>query len=276
MLFLCLLLFVPMFASMVSADQAANKPIPEVLTGRTSDASMSGFGSNISKEALTLMCLPGYFMPNVEPTSSVFSGLQGKSIQTFMLTSNPSPIQVYVVCDAEMKTRMEINLKHPVTWDDVYMWAWNILEGGDDPFWSYYGIDFNMFRYSNWISPAQPFNQLLYTVQSAKPKPADCDIEVLMTGRNDGPILGMCEGWPTQPGQKFPNTFLMTVNTWFVMPPYPSANNWQHEASHLFHAPDHNPGLFDFDIMSYFWSWTYRNWCGTCVTAMTPNLHRFD
>ncbi len=203
--------------------------------------------------------LPGYVTPNIE--SRVNDGSPDS------LLTIPQTVEAYVVCDDDMKSWYETLMSHSVTWDDVYMWAWNILEGGDDFFWPQYEIEYNMGagHYTNWSSTnSGDLAQLFNEGRNNFPKPSDCDVRVFMTGQLTGNIYGLGE----TPG----NAFIIRVRepgSW------PVANLWQHEASHNYNAPNHDPGLFDWCIMSYIWGPSTRDWCSSCHSTIYENRFRF-
>jgi hypothetical protein len=203
--------------------------------------------------------IPGHVTPNIE------SRADGESQES--LLTIPQTVEAYVVCDDDMKLWYETLVGHSVTWDDVYMWAWNILEGGDDPFWPQYEIEYNMGagHYTNWYSTNYGnLYQIFDEGRTNFPKPSDCDVRVFMTGQLTGNIYGL--------GEKPGNAFIIRVRE---TGSWPLANLWQHEASHNYDAPDHDPGLFDWCVMSYTWGpWT-RDWCGSCHSTIYTNRYRF-
>jgi len=212
--------------------------------------------------------LPGFATPNIESKPDCKSqSMQSKSTQYTMLSSGPEEVQAWVVCDDDMKSWYEELVGHSVTWDDVFMWAWNILEGGDDPFWPEFEIEYTMGagHYTSWISTnSGNIYQLFDEGRSNHPKPGDCDVGIYMTGQVTGDYLGLSE----QGG----DDFIIRVRDTGIMP---LANLWQHEASHNFGAPDHNPGWFDFCIMSYTWAFYVRSWCGSCHSTIYSNRFHF-
>jgi hypothetical protein len=183
------------------------------------------------------------------------------------LLSTPETVQAYVIVDDAMKAWYEYLVGHTVTWDDVYMWAYNILENGDDPFWSQYEIDYNMHDYTHWhsteaTSMAAIFNEGRNTIS----KPSDCDVRIFLTGQHPNPLVD-ANGIGERPG----NAFILTVRE----PTCPVANLWQHEASHNYDVIDHDPGLLDVCVMSYAWIRLTRDWCSSSYTTLYSNRFHF-
>jgi hypothetical protein len=181
------------------------------------------------------------------------------------LLSTPQTVQAYVVVDNAAKLWLEYIQGHPVTWDDVYMWAYTILEGGDDPFWPQYGIDYNMLHYTNWSSTDTTSLATLFDEgRNSFPMPSDCDVRIFMTGRPTGADNGKSE--------VLGSAFIMKVRQPGM---WPLANLWQHDASHNYYAPDHIDGLLDYCVMSYTWGPSTRDWCSSCYTTMYSNRLHF-
>lgn len=176
-----------------------------------------------------------------------------------------------IVVDDDMKAHYEAIIGTTVTWNAVYEWANNILEGGDDPFWSWFEIDFVTREYRQWNSPSNTLLNLLSLGQQAFPKPAGIDVTVIMTGQIEGGLTPPL-GWSEVLGDAF---VMSTRAANYLMPLF---NLWQHEASHLYGAPDHADfwsALWTVCIMSYIWAPATRSWCSGCSSTIYSNRLRF-
>jgi hypothetical protein len=173
-----------------------------------------------------------------------------------------------IIVDDDMKAHYEAIIGTSVTWSDVYEWANNILEAGDDPFDSEFDIPFITVEYRQWNSPAGTAEQLLAWGQQAFPKPSHIDVTVIMTGQDLFPVGGVAE--------RMGDAFLISTKAGNYL--MPLANLWQHEASHLYDAPDHADfweALFTYCIMSYIWALVTRSWHSDCWQTIYENRFRF-
>jgi hypothetical protein len=191
-----LVLFIAMatLPSMAQASTVLDLEIPEVVSEESVSAKIAGLcvepaGSfeippevkaTMSKEELyALQAIPGYFKPQ---QVSVPGGQQ-------MLLTNPQPVKAVVCVDEEMRAVLADRLWLPyesVSWEQVYDWAGNILEGGDDYLEIPFGIDIQMTISTHWDTPDNlDIYGLLYLIDDVDPRDVGCDIIVLMTGQPD-------------------------------------------------------------------------------------------
>ncbi len=188
--------------------------------------------------------------------------LQSKSMPPSMLDGDPPvTVSARVVTDDDLLSLYQSIVGYPANWYQmINYWVSQIVEDGDDPFESGFTIDFT-FVYSTWTSPDTGGNlaELFYAALEECPKPATYDVAIYITGQYTNDALGWC--WPDG------NAFIMTANTAYV----PLANLWQHEASHLFYAPDH----LEYCIMSYYWAPQTRYWCAGCEGTINGNRLRY-
>jgi hypothetical protein len=257
LLFLCLALTVPSIAQSQPTQataQTGNQATEKIYSSpsRLLNYTQMPYNATLYAELM----LPGYYTPQEHVPS--------KS----MLLSDPAPVEAYVVCDDDMFTQMQEiywwRFWQPVTWDEVYMWAWNILEGGDDPFETNFQIDFKMEagHYTNWDSAPGTLYQLYYwgigNFSSAQ-ESTGCQVLVIMSGQSD-PDAG---GWGGG------DTFIIgTRNS-------PQANLVQHEASHLYGCPDHTVPPEPNCVMSYDYTYSTRAWCASCTATISANRYTF-
>jgi len=206
-----------------------------------------------------LLAFPGYVMVREE---SIPRDGEVKVTQT------SAPVDTMIIVDDDAKSYMEAFFHTPIPWSAVYDWAYNLLEGGDDPFNDWFSIDFVASQYRSWNSPSGSLTQLLQWGQQAFPKPVGIDVTFILTGQNTLPEGGRSE--------VLGDAFIMSA--WAGYYGNPLVNVWQHEASHLYHAPDHSDwwsAITTVCIMSYFWCPYTRNWCGGCSSEITSHKYRF-
>jgi len=184
-------------------------------------------------------------------------------VPTTSCTDDDPIVYTVVVVDDTMKQMMEGILQRSCTWSEVKDWAYNILEAGDDPFFSTFSINFYIVKYWCWEIGRQSLLDELYMAQKTFwplcPDWYDC--MVIMSGNMDGLTIG----WSELLG----DAFIMCVGFFGI----PLANVFQHEASHLYDANDHKgwSALFTWCIMSYMWSALTRSWCGGCKDKINSN-----
>jgi hypothetical protein len=259
------LLFSPALAVTTSSEQQNVQQNSQDITDAI-DA-IDYFDTNMTTEeilAATGMTLESFYSIPGHVSFNVESRDLDKSQNS--LLSTPQTVQVYVVVDEDAKLWYEYIQGHLVTWDDVYMWAYNILEGGDDFFWPQYEIDYNMHAYTNWDSPDSTSLSVIFEEgKNTITKPSDCDVRFFITGHNTD-MLG-----PRGISEMLGDDFIIKVRD----PTVPMANLFQHEASHNYGAPDHDPGLLDWCVQSYAWIQSTRDWCSSCHTTMYSNRFHF-
>jgi len=183
-------------------------------------------------------------------------------------TPMPAPVYTMIIIDDDAETYIEHAMSKfgPVdfSWNDLCNWANRILEDGDDPFESLFNINFVASQYQYWYSPSGSLADLLYEGQNAFPKPAGIDVTFILTGQAEGTIAGRSD---------CNDAFIVTATAAAAF--CPLVNVWQHEASHLYNCPDHDPGFFTWCIMSYTWGMVTRNWCNECTLQIACNKYRF-
>lgn len=184
-----------------------------------------------------------------------------------MLLTNPQPVKAVVIVDEEYREVLARVVYHTtpeyVPWEWVYNHAQNILEGGDDPLESGFGIDIQQTIATNWESPDNlGLHGLLYLIDDVDPTGVGCDIMVLMTGQDDPNYDGVA--W--------------CLGRHFVMEPFAGMpmNLFQHEVTHLFGPLDHGWDWGIYCIMSYAYVWVTRGYCGPCTTNINQHRFRFD
>ena len=226
--------------------------------------------SKTKEEILRLQCFPGYFTPNQQVESELFD----VNYQ----------IPTIVIIDDEMLQYYVMMYGWGAHWLGCCMWAYNILDGGDDYLESPYDIDFEMagawetsFYY--WESPGGVYydgpDGLLEQIDDCPPEWGGADVMILMSGQYGGPgdnggeIIGLANGMFYHGGQHF------VINACY---PWQSASNtFQHEASHLFDCSDHDePGDLTYCIMSYTYVAVYNGYCTGCDTQLSLNSGRFN
>lgn len=218
----------------------------------------------MSKEELyQLQAIPGYFTPKQVSVQQIN--------RHQLLQNNPQPVKAVVVVDEEMREELSKRLNlwpNLCSWDQVYNWAWNILEGGDDYLEIPFAIDIQLEIATNWETPDDwNYYDLLYAIDDVDPRGVGCDILLLITAQQHPGIDGLAWGLDGPYGGRH---FVMDCTV--SLP----ANCFQHEASHLFGAPDHGYDLFTFCIMSYIWTYWTRGYCSGCTAIINSNKFRYD
>lgn len=220
--------------------------------------------TNMSKaEIYELQRVPGYYTP------------RQISAQKSILLNNPQPILAVVIVDDEMREQRanQLGYSNPedCPWSEVYAWAYNILESGDDALETNYGIDIQLTIASNWETPDNlDYYALLYLIDDIDPRTVGCDILMLMTGQQMWGIDGLAWIYGTPGAPMDARHFLMDCTV--SLP----ANLFQHESSHLFGCLDHGWDPFNLCCMSSAYLYFTRGWCGGCQTILTANRARYD
>ncbi len=220
------------------------------------------------EDRLSSACFPGYFTPNQISVQSDSNEEGGQ-----MLLDSVDPIKTILILDEEMVSYYASIDPWNANWLLCCMWADNVLEGGDDYLEVPYGIDFQTeWDYiSYWDSPDyMDYSHLLDEIDGVDPNGVGCDVIVLMSGQYGGSSGGhQILGVANQPGAHF--VMDITIGSW----PYPVANLFQHEASHLFDCSDH---YWDqtYCIMSYTYQFQYRGYCTGCDTQLELNADQFN
>lgn len=172
-----------------------------------------------------------------------------------------------IIVDDDMKSYYESIDGWSVSWSEIYDWAGNILETGDDPFWSSFEIDFVTKEYRQWNSPSSTLLSLLSLGQQAFPKPAGIDMTVIMTGQIKRGI-----SLPLSWAELLGDAFIMTVRAADYL--VPVANVLQHEASHLYGTLDQSDwwsALTTWCIMSCIWMPVTKSWHSDCSSTIYLN-----
>lgn len=181
-------------------------------------------------------------------------------------------IYVLIVVDDIMKWTLELLRMRPCSWTEVEEWAHDIFEGGVAPFESDFGIgNFYHVETEFWVPGTMGLLDELDEAQTTfnwpDAYPAHYDCMVIMSGNIDGTIAGWAE--------RLGDAFIMSVKAVFLG--MPLVNLFQHEASHLYGAWDHEgwDGVTTWCIMSYMWGGVTRSWCGGCTDIISANKHHF-
>ncbi len=221
------------------------------------------------QERRTLACFPGYYTPN---QISARDGISDGSVQMLLEDTN-YPIPTIIIVDDEMLSHYVAANPWTATWLGLCIWADNVLEGGDDYLESPYDIDFqtdwNYICY--WESPDyMDYYGLLNEIDNVDPTGVGCDVMVLESGQNGGSGGGgTITGLANMNGRHF--VMNACLEEWGI----PSANIFQHEASHLFDCSDHGWDQ-TYCIMSYTYMTSYRGYCTGCDTQLYLNAGRFN
>jgi len=150
---------------------------------------------------------------------------------------------------------------------NAFEWAINILEAGDDPFWSSFNIDFVASDIRYWESPnTTPVDiySLMAWVMTTFPTPSGIDVRYVLTGQNTWPFGGLC----------YDDTFI--ISAWAAILNFqPLQNLWQHEASHLYHVGDHAITDFTPCVMNYWYPFL-AFWCSGCSSTIYANRFHLD
>jgi hypothetical protein len=258
-MFLCLLLIVPSIAISQATFSSENRIITEKIHVTPSLKADRDFTYLPYNETLYAeLMLPGYYTP------------QDWTAPDSVLLTDPVPVQAYVICDDDMFTHMQEiywwRWWQPVTWDEVFMWAWNILEGGDDPLETNFQIDFRMEagHYTSWNSPStNSLNDIFWWANETFTDDminASCDVLVVMSGISDSSVVGL-------------NLYEeLALRTRYE----PQANTFQHEASHFYNCPDNQCSAGSHCIMTYTYFWQqHRDWCSDCTSRISTARYRF-
>jgi len=203
------------------------------------------------------MLLPGYYTPQ-KPASSE---------KTMLLRDAPSPVRVVAVCDDDMFSYMQSiywwRFWQPVTWSEVFQWAGNIVEDGDDAYENEYQLDFQTPLFYSWTSAPGTLYQLREWGWGNYSQVLDYfgyEILAIFSGQSD-PNYG---GWGG--GQCL---IAGVYNS-------PIANLFQHEAGHIFYCPQHEPPNTPWCCMSIDHCYQTREWCSECNDVLIDSVHRFD
>jgi len=221
--------------------------------------------AKMSKEEIyALQAVPGYFKPQ-----------QVSVPQSLLEQGDPQPVKAVVIVDEEMRGYLAwltygYWIPELVSWEEVYDWAWNILEGGDDFLEILFGIDMQMVINTNWETPdGWNYHDLLYAIDDVDPRGVGCDILILITGQQDWGLDGLA--WCPCPGTPMEGRhFVMDCTVGLT------ANLFQHEATHLFGPHDHGWNPLIPCIMSYYWTWQLRIYCSACTTNIDQHRFRYD
>jgi hypothetical protein len=209
----------------------------------------SDIKASMTKDELyELQALPGYFTPQ---QTSISNNQQ-------LREQDPQPVKAIVCVDEDMKYYMAVLFEVPpeiITWEDVYNWAENILEGGDDYLEIPFAIDIQAEIFVNWNTPANyDYSDMLSALGTVDPTGVGCDILLLMTAQQDPNYEGLA--------YSLGRHFVMDCSVGLP------ANLFQHEASHLFGAPDHG-----WDFFTYY---STRWYCSGCSDTINDYRFRFD
>lgn len=139
------------------------------------------------------------------------------------------------------------------------------VELGDDAFEREFRINFLIKEIGTWDSTddENDYVKLWWEAWREIDKGMN-DIKIAFTGQSMyqyGGIIPM----PVA-GAAMYDTVIVTPQFLFF-----EDNLHQHEYSHLFGAPDHNPGILDWCVMSYTWGFFTNNWCSECRSIIASN-----
>jgi len=229
--------------------------------------------SNLTSSSLSLgqlAGLPGYITANEEPVDSKKTDYPIDYMPIDGGSATPAPVHTLIIVDDKAKSFLQniyndLCISAEATWSDTASWAYNILEGGDDPFWNCFGIDYVCNEYRAWVSPSGTLKQLLDWAQQTFPKPAGVEVTFVFTGQGE-PLVG---GYGERPGDAF------IVSACAMNYLCPLVNVWQHEASHNYGVYDHSALDFTVCIMSGWYIAVTRSWCSGCYTTITQNRYHF-
>ena len=181
-------------------------------------------------------------------------------------------IYALIVVDREMKGVLEFMHGHSCTWTEVEEWAHNIFERGVEQFKNDFGIgNFYHVETEFWVPGIVSLKNELHMAQTTfnwpNAYPAYYDCMVIMSGNIDGATIGYAE--------PLGDAFIMSVKAAFLG--VPVWHLFQHEASHLYGARDHEgwDAVTTWCIMSYMWMPATRSWCDGCEDIITANKHHF-
>jgi len=180
-------------------------------------------------------------------------------------------VECYVVVDEEFRAHINTDI-----WQDWYIKAVYIFEETDNPFESTFDIDFVAITIDgSWNSPNSITTmESLYTnaknhVNWDAKKWCYEALIVLTEQDTSGDVLGMCWYWDSERG------LVAETHHWGGVFGWDAYEILQHEESHLYYAPDHDPGTFDWCIMSYTWGFLTRSWCDECKSIIRSHITRF-
>jgi hypothetical protein len=165
--------------------------------------------------------------------------------------------------DANLTTKTSYYISVLVTADEEYRskfpnWktkTYNLLENIDDYFIEKFGIDFVVTRFEQYYSDNSLSDARdLFSDVKSKVNKNDANIMIAFSAQYSGSIGGKAE--------LCGDDVIIFYNPWHSW--FSEDNVIQHELSHLFNAPDHNPGYFDWCVMSYFWCSFTHSWCDDC------------
>jgi len=134
-----------------------------------------------------------------------------------------------------------------------------LIESIDDYFIEKFGVDFQIVGYAEYISDDSLKNphDLFWDVKKKVNKNLwNANVMLVFCGQYKGILGGLAE----KPGD---DAIIFKFKDYVI----------QHELSHFFNAPDHNPGLDKFCIMSYSWNDITHNWCDECTEIMESYLN---
>ncbi|MGD6934834.1 MAG: hypothetical protein ACQCN5_11570 [Candidatus Bathyarchaeia archaeon] len=264
-IFIILSMMVAAFPALAQSDKIAPESSELTPAGKLEDLMVEPSDAfeippevkaNMTKEEIyALKALPGYFKPLQESASAV-------------LRTNPQPVKAIVSVDDDMRALLAAMQGVPysqVSWEDVYAWAYNILEGGDDYLELDFGIDIQAEVFTYWETPSDyDIYDMIYTIDDIDPTGVGCDIFLLMSAQ----INTLFE----------PSGLAWRLGRHFVMTPSVGApaNLFQHEASHLFGPYDHDWNPLIYCIMSYAYTFSTRDYCTACFDNIDSNKNRFD
>jgi len=178
-------------------------------------------------------------------------------------------VESYVLVDEEFRAHINTDI-----WQDWYIKTVYIFEEADNPFESKFGINFVAMEINGrWNSPnTTTYIESLYANAKSfvnwNVNKWNYEALIVLTEQNtrysiyNEDVSGMCWKWDTERGL-VAETIAYGVNV------------LQHEESHLYYAPDHDPGYTKFCIMSYAWMWIARNWCDECTSIINSHKYRF-
>lgn len=198
------------------------------------------------------LALSGYVTPNMEPSNPSVNALV------------PAPVNTMVIVDDDALAFFAVSGGIFGYNSNGYVAAMDILEGGDNPFWSNFQIDFVVSDLRYWASPNTDMKSLLAWAMATFPKPSGIDVRYVLTGQNTFPIGGIA----------YYDTFIVSAYVVLYNLGVRIENTWQHEASHLYYCGDH--GWLDFTpcIMNYWYPW-FAAWCSGCWSTIYRNRFRF-
>ncbi len=195
------------------------------------------------------------------------SVVEGDGIQGEIITfERPSPAVEITGLDAgedaTLTAKTSYYISVLITADEEYIskfpnWkakTYNLVEKIDDYFIENFGIDFVVTRFEEYYSDnlLSDAHDLFSDVRRKVDK-KDANIMIAFNAQYFGWIGGIAE---------------LCGDDVIIFSRFLDANVLQHELSHLFNAPDHDPGFFDWCVMSYFWSSFTHSWCDECYYRM--------